>query len=215
MSGNQLINGLKGKLLKLAQPELSKLHNFKDIHKGEDSYLFGSGASLKWFDLQEFSSKVSIAIPFLPFHRSFSVLNVKYVMPIEPFWFYPGWFTKYVTKLRKSFSDLLFSLLRTQLLAKGIIDKGEWNVYQENITFIFEDDGYFSELKKLEIMKDRIEMIDTISSGDMIGRYYSIDWVRKNVLMHTDDDIELLNKQMADEKAAVGKDEDGESDDTY
>jgi len=33
--------------------------------------------------------------------------------------------------------------------------------------------------------------------------------------MHTDDDIELLNKQMADEKAAVGKDEDGESDDTY
>jgi len=97
VSGNQLINGLKGKLLKLAQPELSKLHNFKDIHKGEDSYLFGSGASLKWFDLQEFSSKVSIAIPFLPFHRSFSVLNVKYVMPIEPFWFYPGWFTKYVT----------------------------------------------------------------------------------------------------------------------
>ena len=124
-------------------------------------------------------------------------------------------FTKYVTKLRKSFSDLLFSLLRTQLLAKGIIDKGEWNIYQENITFIFEDDGYFSELKKLEIMKDRIEMIDTISSGEMIGRYYSIEWVRKNVLMHTDDDIELLNKQMADEKAAVGKDEDGESDDTY
>jgi hypothetical protein len=97
VSGNQLINGLKSQLLKLAQPELSKIHKFKDIHKGEDGYLFGSGISLKWFDLQEFSSKVSIAIPFLPFHRSFSDLNVKYLLPIEPFWFYPGWFTKYVT----------------------------------------------------------------------------------------------------------------------
>ena len=124
-------------------------------------------------------------------------------------------FTKYVTKLRKSFSDLLYSLLRTQLLSKGIIDKAEWNEYKENISFIFEDDGYFSELKKIEMMKTRVEMVDTISSGEMIGRYYSVEWVRKNVLMHTDDDIEALDKQMADEKAANSKDEDGKSDDLY
>ena len=74
-------------------------------------------------------------------------------------------FTKYVTKLRKRFSDLLYSLLRTQLLAKGIIDKGEWNIYQENINFIFEDYGYFSEIKKLEMMASRIEMLDTISNS--------------------------------------------------
>ena len=110
---------------------------------------------------------------------------------------------------------MLFSLLRTQLLAKGIIDKGEWNVYKENINFIFEDDGYFTELKKLEMMKERIEMLDTISSGEMIGRYYSIDWVRKNVLMQTDEDIESLDKQMADEKASKSTGEDGESDDYY
>jgi hypothetical protein len=95
--GNQLINGLKGQLLKLAQPELSKIHKFKDIHKGEDGYLFGSGSSLKWFDLQEFSSKVSIASYVLPFHRSFSDLNVKYLLPIESFWFYPRMWTEYVT----------------------------------------------------------------------------------------------------------------------
>lgn len=108
-----MINGLKGQLLKLAQPELSKIHKFKDIHKGEDSYLFGSGISLKWFDLQEFSSKVSIAVPFLPFHRSFSDLNVKYLLSIESFWFYPGWFTKYVTNgtsmphLAKAFREVI------------------------------------------------------------------------------------------------------------
>ncbi len=124
-------------------------------------------------------------------------------------------FTKYVTKLRKRFSDLLYSLLRTQLLAKGIIDKGEWNVYKENINFIFEDDGYFAELKKLEMMQQRIEMLDTISSGEMIGRYYSIDWVRKNILMQSEEDIETLDKQMADEKASQSSDEEGKSDDYY
>ena len=124
-------------------------------------------------------------------------------------------FTKYVTKLRKRFSDLFYSLLRTQLLAKGIIDKGEWNIYKENINFIFEDDGYFTELKKLEMMKERIEMLDTISSGEMIGRYYSIEWVRKNVLMQSEEDIDTLDKQMETEKASKSKDDEGASDDYY
>jgi hypothetical protein len=122
-------------------------------------------------------------------------------------------FTKYVTKLRKRFSDLLYSLLRTQLLAKGIIDKGEWNVYQENINFIFEDDGYFSELKKLEMMTSRIDMLDTISSGEMIGRYYSIEWVRKNILMQSEEDMDVLDKQMETEKAAKAAPKNGEDGD--
>ena len=105
--------------------------------------------------------------------------------------------------------------MRTQLLAKGIIDKGEWNIYKENLNFIFEDDGYFTELKKLEMMKERIEMLDTISSGSMIGRYYSIEWVRKNVLMQSEEDIEVLDKQMETEKASKKSNEDGESEDFY
>tara|TARA_B110000495_G_scaffold33033_1_gene25789 strand:- start:232 stop:1887 length:1656 start_codon:yes stop_codon:yes gene_type:complete len=117
-------------------------------------------------------------------------------------------FGKYVTKLRKSFSDLLYSLLRTQLLAKGIIDKGEWNVYKENINFIFEDDGYFTEVKKLEMMQSRIEMLDTINSGEMIGKYYSVEWIRKNILMQSEDEIDAMDKQM--EKEAKEAEEDGE-----
>lgn len=130
-------------------------------------------------------------------------------------------FTKYVTKLRKRFSNLLYSLLRTQLLAKGIIDKGEWNIYKENINFIFEDDGYFTELKKLEMLTSRIDMLDTITSGEMIGRYYSVEWVRKNVLMQTEEDIDVLDKQMDKERKAQTSSDDREvesgidSDDYY
>jgi len=124
-------------------------------------------------------------------------------------------FTKFVYKLRKRFSDLLYSLLRTQLLSKGIIDKAEWNVYKENIDFIFADDGHFSEVKKLEILKERIEMLDTITSGEMIGRYYSIEWVRKNILMQSDREIEEMDKLMKKEKSDTPTDEFGAADDFY
>jgi hypothetical protein len=124
-------------------------------------------------------------------------------------------FTKFVSKLRKRFSDLFFTLLRTQLVAKGIISKSEWNVYREQIEFVFADDGYFSEIKKLEMMNQRIEMLDTITNGEMIGRYYSIEWVRKNILMQTDEEIADMDKLMAKEKGDTPQDEDGVSTDTY
>jgi hypothetical protein len=124
-------------------------------------------------------------------------------------------FTKFVSKLRKRFSDLFFTLLRTQLIAKGIISKSEWNVYREQIEFVFADDGYFSEIKKLEMMNQRIEMLDTITNGEMIGRYYSIEWVRKNILMQTDEEIADMDKLMAKEKGDTPTDDEGMSTDTY
>ncbi len=124
-------------------------------------------------------------------------------------------FTKFVTKLRKKFSDLFYTLLRTQLIAKGIISNDEWEDYKQNIDFIFSDDGYFSEIKKLEMIRERVEILDTISSSEMVGRYYSVEWVRKNILMQTDDEIKAMDAVMAKEKEATPTDEDGESEDTY
>ena len=34
----------------------------------------------------------------------------------------------------------------------------------------------------------------------MIGRYYSIEWVRKNILMQSEEDMDVLDKQMEAEK---------------
>ena len=124
-------------------------------------------------------------------------------------------FTKFVYKLRKKFSDLFYALLRTQLISKGIINKEEWVNYKQNIDFVFADDGYFSEIKKLEMTRERIEILDTISSAEMIGRYYSIEWVRKNILMQSEEEIIEMDKVIKKEKADTPKDEEGISTDTY
>jgi len=113
MADNKLINTLKNNLLKAAQFELSKIHKYKDLHKGEECYFFGNGVSLKWFDLKEFSNKITIASSHLPFHNSFNDLNAKYLVLTEPFWFYPRIITDYVTnsvsqpKLSRAYRDIV------------------------------------------------------------------------------------------------------------
>lgn len=98
MFGKKIESKLKNLLLQVSQPVLSKILPFKDIHKGESCYLIGDGVSLKWFDLKEFSSKISIGIGFVAFHKEFKTLNAKYLMVAEPFWFYPGFWTNNITK---------------------------------------------------------------------------------------------------------------------
>ena len=43
-----------------ANAQLSKIYKFKNLHKGEACYLFGDGPSVKYFDLKQFSDKISI-----------------------------------------------------------------------------------------------------------------------------------------------------------
>ena len=44
-----------------------------------------------------------------------------------------------------------------------------------------------------------MEMIDKV--GEFIGRYYSEKWVRRNILRQSDDDIETMDIEIAQEKA--------------
>ena len=45
MPGNRVKNIIKDFMFKVSKPQLSKIHKFKDIHKGEDGYFFGNGIS--------------------------------------------------------------------------------------------------------------------------------------------------------------------------
>ena len=115
-------------------------------------------------------------------------------------------FQKFIDRLRKRFSYVLLDALKTQLILKGIIVEDDWDLMREDITINFMQDNYFSELKEFEIMKERIDMVsnyrDLIEEG-----LYSKEWVRKNILKQTDEDIEIMDKQIADEKSDAEGDE--------
>ena len=113
-------------------------------------------------------------------------------------------FKKFIDRLRKRFSDLFMQLLKTQLLLKGIITEADWKEWKETIAFDYIEDNYFSELKQSEMLRERFDMLSSLD--EYVGKYISNEWIRKNVLRQTDDEIEEIRKQIDQEN------KDGEND---
>ena len=58
-------------------------------------------------------------------------------------------------------------------------------------------DGYFAELKNAEILRERLSLANEVSP--YVGKYYSVEYVRKEILQQTDEDILEIDSQIADE----------------
>ena len=118
-------------------------------------------------------------------------------------------FQKFIARIRKKFASLFVDLLRTQLILKGIVTEEEWLEVQGQINFDFLQDTHFAELKNAEILREKIGTLREVD--EFVGKYYSVEWVRKNVLMQSDEDIEGINRQIGDEEGSSG-DEPAEDD---
>ena len=110
-------------------------------------------------------------------------------------------FQKFIDRLRRKFSTIFYSILRVQLILKGIIKDQEWEQFSQDIRFDFLRDNFFTELKENEILAQRINMLNSIEQ--YIGKYYSISWVRKNILRQTEDDISKIDKEVANEQDKI------------
>ena len=115
-------------------------------------------------------------------------------------------FNKFVSRLRVRFNLLFLDVLKTQLLLKGVVTLNDWEMMKDQINFDYVRDSHFTELKDSEVLRDRLETLQNAES--YIGKYYSNEWVRRNILQQNDDDIEMMNKQINQEKEQESEDED-------
>ena len=76
---------MKSLLKSASRPILRRIERYKNIHRGESCYLFGDGISIKYFDLNKFTNKISIPCGFLLFHNDFDVLHTPYAQLIETY----------------------------------------------------------------------------------------------------------------------------------
>lgn len=106
-------------------------------------------------------------------------------------------FQKFVNRLRKKFSYLFIDILHKQLILKGIITEDDWSIIKEKLRIDFQRDNFFTELKDMEIISSRTEVLDKMSGS--IGKYYSNKWIRRNILKQSDEDIVTIDKEIADE----------------
>ena len=106
-------------------------------------------------------------------------------------------FTKFVGRLRKKFTELFNDLLRTQLIIKGIIAETEWADVRDNIFYDFLQDGHFAELKNSEMMRERLNLAREVR--DYVGKYYSVNYVRRNILRQTETEIKKMDAEIKKE----------------
>ena len=106
-------------------------------------------------------------------------------------------FTKFVGRLRKKFTELFNDLLRTQLIIKGVISETEWPLIRDSIFYDFLQDGHFAELKNTEMMRERLNLAREVR--DYVGKYFSVNYVRRNILKQTESEIKKMDAEIKKE----------------
>ena len=109
-------------------------------------------------------------------------------------------FTKFIVRLRNKFSQIFDHALKIQLVLKGICTLEEWDDFKEDIYYNYMKDNNFTEMRDAEILRERLSVLQTVDP--YIGRYYSMEWVQKNVLQMDKETIAEMKKQIAKEDAA-------------
>ena len=69
---------------------------------------------------------------------------------------------------------------------------------KEHIQFDFIYDNHFSELREMEMMKNRLEMAGM--AEPYLGKYFSVYQVRNKLLGYTDGEIKEIDKQISYER---------------
>jgi|694.fasta_scaffold50095_2 hypothetical protein len=103
-------------------------------------------------------------------------------------------FARFIGRLRHRFTMLFDHLMGIQLALKGVMSREEWYEMRSYIKYDFQKDNYFSELKDQEVLTSRLQLLNTISP--YVGVYYTKEWVQKNVLRMSDDEIQKLGSEI-------------------
>jgi hypothetical protein len=103
-------------------------------------------------------------------------------------------FAKFIGRLRKRFSELFHDILKTQLILKGVIAPEDWDEMEEHIQYDFLFDNHFNELKEQEMMLQRMNLVAQMDP--FLGKYFSVDYIRRQVLQQTEKEMKEMDKQI-------------------
>jgi len=106
-------------------------------------------------------------------------------------------FQKFIDRLRNRFSHLFLKILQKQLVLKKVITEADWSKWEKHIRVNYNRDNHFVELKESEILKERVQTLDMVSQ--YVGEYFTKDWVMKNVLKLSEEDMKELEVKVDDE----------------
>lgn len=105
---------------------------------------------------------------------------------------------KFINVLRVKFSRIFISALRLECILTGILTLEDWEEIEEYVTIDFAKDNHFFELKDLEILDTKLDVLS--KAKDIQGKFYSQKTIAIKVLGMSEEEYEEEQKQIALEK---------------
>lgn len=103
-------------------------------------------------------------------------------------------FSKFIDRLRLKFSDLFDQALRVQCYLKGICSQEEFDEFKQAIYYDYIIDNHYSELIEAQLLQNRMGILDAVAP--YVGKYYSQQWIQKNILQFSEEDIIAMKKEI-------------------
>jgi hypothetical protein len=117
-------------------------------------------------------------------------------------------FSKFIKKLQTRFSILFDEIMERQLILRNVMTAAEWAKIRDKVHYRYEKDHYYSEFKHQETMSQRLDLAR--NTEDYVGKYYSKEWFRTNILKQTAPEMEKQDELIAKEAEEEGGGEEGE-----
>jgi len=106
-------------------------------------------------------------------------------------------FSKFINYLRSKFSETFVQLLKIQVVTKKIMDDKDYEEISPNLIFKWKTDSYWDELMFNEMWQARAALMQQLEP--YVGKYFSQEWIKKNVLSLSDEEIKEISSQISKE----------------
>ena len=113
-------------------------------------------------------------------------------------------FARFLDRLRNRLSVVFDEIMSRHLTLIGVIrSKDQCKQLRQYIRYSFNSDSYFSELKKTEIMKERMELVQSMQ--EYVGKYFSEQYIMDNVLRFSTTEQSRIRREIDIEKESGGE----------
>ena len=108
-------------------------------------------------------------------------------------------FFNLITRLRNQFLELFYELLRRELVFSNLITDTEWEELRISFRIKFNSENAFFKKMKIQQLQDAVDLYNSVEDLLEAG-YVSHEYIFKEVLNFSDEQIELMAKQIENEK---------------
>lgn len=106
-------------------------------------------------------------------------------------------FSRFLVRLRDRLAMLFDEILSRHLTLRGVIRSSQqWQELRQFIKYKYVVDSHFNELKDLEILTMRLELVSKMDP--YMGKYFSEQYVRSAILKQSQDEQDEIKKDIAE-----------------